>query len=199
MLLHTLCITFAKDNYGYTCMRKWIFKRRLKQNPRKRKEFVPYHLMKEVVVLFESLGEKEDRVYHDIIAQLQADGKQVRAFAFMEKSKQTMYHHEGLVIMDKKSVGCFRVPNEELLREVKTMTCDVLFDFTSHSILPLQYIMLYLDAKCRVGGKWEKILQPDFMIELPAQYTNKQPISTQDANFLFKQMLFYLKTIRTTP
>lgn len=180
-------------------MRKWNFKRRLRKHTRMHKEFVPYDMLKNVVVLFESVGEQEDRVYFDIIRKLRADGKQVTAFAFMEKSKNQMYHHDGVTLFDKKRIGLLHVPDEELLTAVKACTCDVVFDFSTHTVLPLQYILLYIDAKCRVGIKCAKLLQPDFMIELPSQNAKDSSFSLKDLDFLFTQMLFYLKTIRSTP
>ena len=179
-------------------MRKWNFKRRVKQYTRKRKEFVPYAQIKQVVVLFESKGEKEDKAYHDIIQQLKADGKQVQAFAFMEKSKNMMYSREGITILDKKQLTLLHLPEEQILQQLKNTTCDVIFDFTTHTILPLQYMLLYIDAKCRVGIQAEKLLQPDFMIGTEANLHNDMSVITPNLNFLFNQILFYLKTISTS-
>ena len=179
-------------------MRKWNFRRRAKQHKRERKAFVPYEQIQTVVVLFESVGENEDHVYHDIIRQLQQDGKQVRSFAYMEKSKNALYHRENLTILDKKQVNCLHLPEEHILEQVKSISCDVLFDFTLRCVLPLQYVMLYTDAKCRVGIECEKLPSPDFMIGAQPKDLKEGVNEKNDLNFLFGQMLFYLKTIRTT-
>ncbi|MBO7234817.1 MAG: hypothetical protein J6V13_07495 [Paludibacteraceae bacterium] len=179
-------------------MRKWNFKRRAKQHERQRKEFVSYAKIKQVMVLFESVGEKEDQVYHDIIRQLKEDGMQVKAFAYMEKSKNTMYHHDDITILEKKQIGCMHVPEEQIIQQLKNTVCDVLFDFTMHTVLPLQYVMLYVDAKCRVGVKCDKLLKPDFMIEWEENSHKERSLNNDEVKFLFNQMLFYLKTIRTT-
>lgn len=179
-------------------MRKWNFKRRARQQERKRKEFVSYPMIKHAVLVFESVDEKQDQVYHDIIRQLKTDGINVKAFAYMEKSKNTIYHHDDITILEKKQIGCMCVPEEKIIQQLRNTACDVLFDFTVRTVLPLQYVVLYVDAKCRVGVKCDKLLKPDFMIESTEKKCKGFSSNKEDLKFLFNQMLFYLKTIRTT-
>lgn len=199
-------------------LNQFLFKRRsathLAATDRNRR-FVNYENANTILLLFESDYIEKNRYIRKVIEMLTGDGKKVKAWGYLYNKKATTANLPSFKIMDKNSVDWFECPKEQLLKELREETYDLLIDLTLTNHLPLQYICLYANAAFKTGmsRNIDNIL--DFKIKIPLQENietfseniedNKSDFEDlnesmfhTDQQFLYELIIFYLKNIQTT-
>lgn len=198
-------------------LNQYIFKRKkakyLQQTTRERK-WVDYNKAKTILLLFESDYIEKNRFIRKIINQLTSDGKKVSAWGFLDKKMTSTAILPTFRILDRSTIDWFERPKAPFLRELSENEYDMLIDLTLQDILPLQYVCLYANAAFKIGinGRMDNIF--DFRIiipkpepdELMSEHDQENQIEFKDLNetlfhtdqqFLFEQIIHYLKSIRS--
>lgn len=179
----------------------YLFRKKLGQfskNDIRNRAFVNYDKAKSILLLFESNFSERNPETKKIIEQLQADGKKVTAIGYVEKKQIVTPAYPDFRILYTKDHNIFQKPDAQVLSFVQENEFDLLIDISSKEIIPLMYIALYANARCKAGMKREMGDLFDFSIDISEMLTENE-IQTDDLayTFLFEQIIFYLKSIQT--
>lgn len=198
-------------------LNQYLFKKRaakfLLDNTRI-KRYVDYKTANTILLIFESDYIEKNRFIRKAIEQLTSDGKKVFAWGFLDKKMTSTAILPTFKILDRSTIDWFERPKETFLKELMEVEYDMLIDLTLNDILPLQYVCLYANAAFKTGmsRSMDEIL--DFVIKVPQPEPaeeaeteeERRKIEFQDLNeslfhtdqqFLFEQLIFYLKKIQT--
>ncbi len=178
-------------------MKKWNFRRRQQKHKRAEKAFVSYQEAKHILLLFQSHGRDNDQIIFQIADQLKKDGKVVTAIGYANKKKYSTYHTDNIFTFSSKETGLLGLPKQAIINLLQSNRYDLLFNFSCMSIIPLEYLQLYSNASCVIGAKIAYLQEPDLMIQMPQQPQNKYFFTKEETHYLFEQMRFYLKSIRS--
>ncbi len=198
-------------------LNQYIFKRRvskfLKETGRT-KRYVDYRNANTILLLFVSDYIEKNRFIRKAIELLTVDGKKVFAWGFLDKKMTSTAILPTFKILDRSSIDWFGCPKAPYLKELMENEYDMLIDLTLSDYLPLQYACLYANASLKTGESRSmdeildfviKIPQPDPQ-EMPENDEERRKIEFQDLNeslfhtdqqYLFEQLIFYLKKIKT--
>lgn len=199
-------------------LNQYIFRRRVAkhlQQSTREKKWVDYDKAKTILLLFESDYIEKNRLIRKIIEQLTSDGKKVSAWGFLDKKVTTTAILPSFRILDKSTIDWFERPKEPFLRELAENEYDMLIDLTLQDILPLQYVCLYANASFKTGMSRTMDDIIDFKIIIPESEQNElmseeneedqiefkdlnETLFHTDQQFLFEQIVHYLKNIRST-
>lgn len=165
------------------------------------RRFVNYEKAKTILLLFESEFSEKNPNIRKMIAQMQYDGKKVSAWGYIDKKEVATSILPDFRILHHKQTDFFQMPQISYLNELEDLEFDLLIDLSIHSVLPLQYIALYSNASCKIGVPKIDLQIYDFGIDIDLAPSNNEtgdevenPI---DENYLFNQIIFYLKSIQT--
>lgn len=198
-------------------LKQYIFQRRLKkhlQENSRQQRSVNYKNAKTVLLVFESDYTEKNRFIKQVIEQLASDGKKVFAWGFLNIKMSSTAILPTFKILDRKSLDCLGCPKESFLRELIDEEYDMLIDLTLKEILPLQYVKMYANAAFKAGISYSTDDLLDFVFKIPPQEEpvenpteeELRKIEYQDLNkslfqtdqqYLFEQLIFYLKKIET--
>lgn len=178
-------------------MKKWIFRRRQRKHKREAKAFVSYQEAKNILLLFQSRGHDKDQHIFQIASQLQKEGKFVTAIGYVKKGKWGSYQTDNILTFTNKETGIFGLPKKSIIHFLQRNKYDLSFNFCCTSIIPIEYLQLYSNALCTAGAKITYLQEPDLMIQLPNQPKNELFFSDEETHYLFEQIRFYLKSIRS--
>jgi hypothetical protein len=175
-------------------------KKFLAETPRERR-FVSYAKAKSVLILFESDFMEKNPHIRKMISQLQQDGKKVSAWGFIDKKDVATSILPDFRILHHKQTDYFQKPLISYINELEDLEYDLLIDLTLKRVLPLEYISVYAKAFCKVGVSKNNLPIYDFVIDLENQTTESDSSelieNIIDENYLFDQIIFYLKSIQT--
>jgi len=175
-------------------------KKYLSETPRERR-FVSYEKAKTVLLLFESEFTEKNPNIRKMIAQMQQDGKKVSAWGFIDKKEVATSILPDFRILHHKQTDFFQMPLISYINELEDLEFDLLIDLSLHAVLPLQYIAMYAKASCKAGIPKNDLPIYDFVIDvdvLPDTQEGVEPEENQiDENYLYDQIIFYLKSIQT--
>ncbi len=183
-------------------IRQYLFKRSIQkhraENPRT-KVFVNYNRARTVLLLFESNYSEKNPETKRIIESLTADGKKVVALGYVEKKQILSPVYPEFRIMFPGDTDFFRKPNQSILDDLLKQEFDLLIDITRQEWLPLSYILLYANAKCKTGMQKPGVDLYDFAVDID-NYLIEKEVQLDDLpfSFLYQQIIFYLKNIQTT-
>jgi len=164
--------------------------------------FVSYNKAKTILLLFESDFAEKNQYIHKIIQQMQADGKKVTSWGFIDKKEVETAIFPNFRILHHKQTDFFHKPLESFIKELQFVTYDLLIDLTVKPIIPLQYFELYAEAIFKTGIRKTELPVYDFVLDV--ENITSQDDSTElmenkvDQTYLFNQIIFYLKSIQTT-
>ena len=196
-------------------LNQYIFKKRVQkylQQSTRNKRFVDYNNANSVLLVFESDYIEKNRFIRKVISQLTADGKKVSAWGFLDKKLVNTAILPNFKIMDRTTTDWFECPKEQFIKELQEEEYDLLIDLSLNDHLPLQYINLYANAAFKTGMSRSMNEVMDFVIqiappekvEITAEDENKiefedinESLFHTDQQFLFEQIIFYLKKIQT--
>lgn len=120
---------------------------KLWQNKKRNKQFLNWHDVKSVVILYDRTSLKPDQL-KQIFSML--DGKQVMAWTVVEKDefkKETI----NVAMMSPNEWNLLMKPKDHVVSRFKSFEADILIDLTLQEILPLKYLLAVSDVRCRCG------------------------------------------------
>lgn len=185
-----------------TLLRQYIFKKRIEPflaNNKRERVFINYARAKTILLLFESHFSEKNPETKRIIESLTNDGKKVVAVGYVEKKALISPIYPEFIIFNQHSTDFFRKPKSIEISEVLSHEYDLLIDITQHECIPLMYVSLYANAKCKAGMKKFIYNLNDFSVDIQ-QYLTENQITADELphTFLFDQIIFYLNNIQTT-
>lgn len=132
-------------------IQEYLFRRALRQHPRRDARFPNYEKIRSVLLVYQSdLLERNDdiKALRDILLQ---DGKEVTMVGYVEKKQA-----ESLILpmsrilawTDIAYTGC---PNDAVLRDLRQNHYDLMIDLSTERMLPLLYVTLHADADFKAG------------------------------------------------
>jgi hypothetical protein len=160
--------------------------------------FVNYSQAKTILLVFESHYSEKNTETKRIIESLTADGKKVVAIGYVDKKNSISATYPEFRILYKKDIGLFERPAKQILCELVNNEYDLLIDITNNRILPLEYIVLHANAKCKTGMQKSNLNLYDFAVDIE-NHLKENDIQVDDLkfSFLYDQILFYLKSIQS--
>lgn len=169
-----------------------------KEEVRERK-FVNYENARTIILLFESDYTEKNPEIRRIIQNLNADGKKVMGWGYINKKEVTTAILPDFRILHQKDTDFLQKPRETFMRELDEMEFDLLIDLTVNEVIPMEYLALYAKASCKVGVRKNDYQLYDFMIDLEGIETQtEENLFEIDAPFIYNQIIFYLKSIQTS-
>jgi len=177
-----------------------FFKRAQKylRNTIRNSSFVSYNQAKTILLIFESHYSEKNSEAKRIIESLTADGKKVVAIGYVDKKKSISATYPEYRILYRKDISLFEKPYKNIIRELIKNEYDLLIDITNNRILPLEYIVLLANAKCKTGMQKSNLKLYDFVVDID-NHLKENEIQANDLkfSFLYDQILFYLKSIQS--
>lgn len=169
----------------------------LKTSNRK-SSFVNYTQAKTILLIFESNFSEKNSETKKIIESLIADGKKVIAIGYVCKKKCLSATYPEYRVLCKKDLTLFQKPNQDILQYLLSCEFDLLIDITKNRFIPLEYIVLYANAKCKAGMQKDNLKLYDFAVDIQHHLAeNEIPMEDLEFSFLYNQILFYLKKIQS--
>jgi hypothetical protein len=184
-------------------LKQFVFRRklkRLKENHDSDKKFMNYNDIRSVLIIFESDMNEKNPEIESILKSLQNDGKKVTACGFVNKKKSDSPTLTHSYMIDHAHVNFFKEPNNDFIKNLLSHKFDIVLDLTLSEVLPLQYILAYANAPFKAGQKMTNFDLLDFMVDLRPDHStgnNEKQSFIVDVNYLFKQIIFYLKSIES--
>ena len=181
----------------------WFFfqsdvKKYLKEEVRERR-FVNYSNAKTILVIVECDFSEQNLLIRYIMQQLVSDGKKVKAWGFVNKKETSSPILQDFRILHQANLGILKKPDKSILDELTLFKSDLLIDLTTSEVIPLKYIVLFANAACKTGLKKSGINLYDFIVDIKHEkLEDNENDQIVDANTLYNQIIFYLKSIQTT-
>ncbi len=161
-------------------------------------KFVNYRDAKSILLLFESDFVEKNIEIRNIIKTMNADGKKVMAWGFLNKKQVNTAILPDFRILNNQNIDLLHKPKDSFIQELEEQKFDLLIDLSVNEIVPLQYIALYSNATLKAGLRKNKAPIYDFMIEIGKnQYENTTIENEINASYIYNQIIFYLKSIQT--
>ncbi len=176
-------------------LKKQLFKYRARKSNLREKQFVDYAHAESVLLLYESDLQENHAEIDAIVRTLHADGKQVDVVGFVAKKECETPQNEHFHLLCKKQIGFWGKPDKATLNAICTKKYDLIVDLTPHFCLPLQYVLLYANARCRIGGDVSEFGLIDFAVKI-ASTTNE---NKNYEHALWDAISQYLKMIKQSP
>lgn len=107
-------------------------------------------------------------------------------FSPSEKEVPTWYSNYLLLCADK-DVNLWGFPEKKIQQQFNGLTADIIMNFSGEESLAVHYLYLQHPSKFKAGIKYSDSSEHDFSI-VPTD-------GTRDVEYLFAQLLDYLKTI----
>lgn len=178
-----------------------LFKKRVRKHlltEERNKRFVNYDKAQTVFLLFESHYTEKNPELKQIVHQLNADGKKVVAWGYVEKKELMTPAYPDFRILHQKQFSMMDKPSSDIMQDLMAQEFDLLIDITIESYLPVDYLVLYANAKCKVGMRKGEVNLYDFSIQLD-HFMQEKELEADDLeiDFLYEQIKYYLKSIQT--
>lgn len=151
-----------------------------------------YHSYKtahRILLLFESDRLERNIQIKTLIKELQADGKEVTAWGFVQEKKMA----ESAVLRDyrvlaRQDFNKFFYPQDNEVQDLQREHFDLLIDLNVKNLLPLRYLNLLTNVDFRAGRQTEMPYLNDFMLAVG---------DDTDPAYLFDQLIHYLKNVES--
>ena len=168
-------------------LRERAFRRAQKGNPPSQAVFPSYANIRKVFVLFESDVLERNTQIKQLVRELQADGKTVTAWGYVDKKQVTSAILRDYRILGRQDVNLMGKPKSYELQDLRSEHFDLLISLNMNNIMPLRYLSLYADADFRVGMVTNEPYENNFMVAVPDDQKNLV--------YLFDQLMLYLRKI----
>lgn len=162
------------------------------------KRFLNFSQVNSVLLLFESDLQENNQEIKKIIAYLKDENKQVSSYGFTKK-KTSIYGNTLLYdMLTTKDFNLFGKPRKALMEKIQHEDYDLVIDLTKQPSINLTYLLILASAKCKSGLQKEICNFYDFAINLDS-YAKEQNLQIDDLpiDFIFQQIIFYLKNIQS--
>lgn len=171
-----------------TQIRELVFRQVAKRAAKREPVFPAYADVKRILILFESDYLERNLPIKEIIKELQADGKVVTAWGYLDKNNcQTAVLRDYRVISNKDCTFLLQ-PRDYERQDIAQEQYDLLIDLNIHNLLPLRYLALYANCTFRAGKAEQQPYVHDFMVDVK---------DNDDPCYLAYQILLYLKQINS--
>lgn len=168
-------------------LRERAFRHAQKKNGPHQAFFPNYKNIRKVFILFESdLLERNSQV-KQLVKELQADGKTVTAWGFVDKKQITSAILRDYRVLGTQDIDFLGKPKEHELKDLGMEHFDLLINLDVNRIMPIRYLSLYANADFRVGMVTDEPYENDFMVAVPEEERNLV--------YLFDQLMLYLRKI----
>lgn len=168
-------------------LRERMFRYAQKKKGQQQAFFPSYPNIKKVFILFESdLLERNSQI-KQLVKELQADGKTVTAWGYVDKKQVTSAILRDYRVLGRQDIDFFYKPKEHELKDLNMEHFDLLINLNVNNIMPLRYLSLYANADFRVGMVTDEPYENDFMVALPDDQRNLV--------YLYDQIMVYLHKI----
>lgn len=168
-------------------MRERAFRRVQRKNPPSQVVFPSYADIKKVFILFESDMLERNSQIKQLVRELQADGKTVTAWGYVDKKQVNSAILRDYRILGKQDVSMMGKPKDYELQDLRSEHFDLLISLNVNNIMPLRYLNLFADADFRVGMVTSEPYENNFMVAVPDGQKNLV--------YLFDQLMLYLRKI----
>ncbi len=196
---------------------QYIYKKRVSKylrEPFRNKRYVDYRNANTILLVFESDYVEKNRFIRRAIEILNADGKKVFAWGYLDKKMTATAILPTFKILDRSTIDWLGCPKAPYLKELMDTEYDMLIDLTLSDIIPLQYVCLYANAAMKTGMSRSMDEVMDFVIKIPQPEPRNEPENEEDRRkkefqdlneslfhtdqqYLFEQLIFYLKKIQS--
>ena len=168
---------------------EYIFNYYYRKHHKKATAFPAWDKVNTVLLLFESdLTEKNLQV-KQLVKELQQQGKDVTAWGYVDNKNTISAILRDYRILSRHDTNLFNKPKEAHLKDLRRMHFDLVIDLSLNSLLTLRYLLLFADADFKAGRQTEEPYLADFMVITG---------DNDDPAFLFDQIIFYLKNIKSS-
>lgn len=166
-------------------LKEFVFEQVRKRHPHTPR-YQSYNSAKHILILFESEEFERNVQVKSLIKQLQADGKDVTAWGFINNPQV-----ESSILRDYRILGTgdfnfWGLPLDFQRQDIAREHYDLLIDLNINDLLPLKYLSLYANVDFRAGKLTEEPYRNDFMVDIQRE-TNPA--------FLFDQIISYLQKV----
>lgn len=160
------------------------------QNCVRQKQFVNYANASSILLLYEVINDDSVTNIKRLAQLLQADNKCVTLVGHLSRKENLLPTDSHFIAIDRLRTSIFGKPDAEILSAVE-QPFDLLIDLTNRPILPLQYVVLHANARCKCGGYLTKNRLFDLVVD-------QKHVPNTNETALFENILHYLKTIQQT-
>ena len=168
-------------------LREYAFRRAQRKNPYGQAVFPSYANIKKVFILFESDVLERNSQIKQLVRELQADGKTVTAWGFVDKKDVSSAILRDYRILGTRDVNLLGKPKDYELQDLSNEHFDLLISLNVNNIMPLRYLNLYANADFRVGMVTDEPYENNFMVAVPDDQKNLV--------YLFDQIMIYIRKI----
>lgn len=168
-------------------LRESAFRRAQKKHPQPQILFPSYANIKRVFILFESDVLERNSQIKQLVRELQADGKTITAWGFVDKKEVTSGILRDYRVLGRQDVNFLGKPKDHELQDLRNEHFDLLISLNVNNIMPLRYLSLYANADFRVGMVTDEPYENNFMVAVPDD--------KKDLVYLFDQIMIYLRKI----
>lgn len=121
--------------------------------------------VKSVLILYDASNEEQTALVKKNMQLWQSRGVRVDVLGYISKVKKNT--SLPLNYISSKQVNWLQIPSENIIDEYANKPFDLLLNFFTKNLLPLEYIAAVSKATCRIGMyKPDKAYCADFMISL---------------------------------
>lgn len=181
----------------------FIFNRRvkkLKESQERVKKFMNYNDIHTILLLYKSKSKENNPKIETLIKELTQDGKKVTSCGFVKKKNATSPVLKDSRILSYSQIAYLGKPKNMAVADLLDQEYDMVLDLTLSKILPLRYILFYAKSPFKVGRRIEDKDLLDFMISLNSSVFSESEESSEiqiDEHYLYNQIIFYLKSIKS--
>lgn len=168
-------------------LRERVFRRAQRNNRPSQVVFPSYANIRKVFILFESDVLERNSQIKQLVRELQADGKTVTAWGFVDKKQVNSAILRDYRILGRQDVNLMGKPKDHELQDLRSEHFDLLISLNMNNIMPLRYLSLFADADFRVGMVTNEPYENNFMVAVPDDQKNLV--------YLFDQLMLYLRKI----
>lgn len=163
------------------------------------KSFVNFQKARSVLIFFESDPDEINTEIKNIIKDLKDSGKNVMAIGLVDKKIIESPELYDFQLFNFKNFDWKGKPNAGLISLIQKSEYDWVIDLSVRPILPIQYMLMISKSRFRIGLKKEIAAPLDFMIDISNFETAVEGQHTMpNINYLYNQIIFYLKNIQTS-
>lgn len=182
---------------------KFFFQLRVKkmqQAEGREKRFMSYDDIRTVLILFESEFTEKNEIIRKLVKKLSVDGKKVSTCGFIKKKQTKSAILPDSRILDLSHTSFLEKPQDAIVSDLLNQEYDMVMDLTLDDLIPLMYVLINAKSPFKVGRKRDELNLLDFALDLKKikEQEHSEEISIKiDEDYLFHQIIFYLKNIKS--
>lgn len=154
----------------------------------KRNSYYPdFKSIKSILILFKSEENEKNKFIREIIADLKNKGKKVTVWGYLDKKVTETAVLPDFRLFSNSELTFYKIPTPLLTDEFTHVEYDMVILLSNMDILPLDYLLAQANSQFKVSKTKSYKGISDFMINVD---------ESADEDYLYKQILFYLESIK---